>query len=364
LAVALLAVLASWFVGCEREITGNVVSDTSPVSDDCFSCHNGQIDAQQGEWAASTHASGANVDYTNRPLPAGCAKCHNQAGYIDWITTGTLNPPYPNAKAIGCFACHNPHETGNFSLRAGSPVTLVNGDVFDGGRGNQCASCHQSRESVDEITDNFVIASSRFGPHHGPQSDILNASVMYTAFPGADISNTNHKTIVPNACVGCHMVNPTQHQGYEVGGHSNRQDDGLGNNLASNCTQSGCHDAGALEFDDPVTDDPFDFILAEGARDWDEDGTVEGYRTELDGLLEPLRELLIEAGILNPANNLARTGTYEDGHVVGAYWNYVTAEEDQSRGIHNFQLIAGSLKASIEYLESLPLTARADGAAD
>ena len=113
LTLAVVALLLS-IVGCERKIVGDVQVDET-VSDQCFNCHNGQLDVMQGEWANSVHASGANVDYTSRD-GSDCTRCHNQEGFLTWINTGTILATTGNAKAIGCFACPNPHENGDMRL--------------------------------------------------------------------------------------------------------------------------------------------------------------------------------------------------------------------------------------------------------
>ncbi len=352
LVVALIAVLALWLVGCEREITGNVeTADT--VSDQCFGCHNGQMDAMQGEWANSVHASGANVDYTSRPAPFDCTKCHNQEGFIDQVSTGTVNPPYENAKGIGCFACHNPHETGSFELRTVEAVTLPSGDIFDHGLGNLCVQCHQARRTADTITDDFQITSSHWGPHHGNQSDVLQGVNGYENLPGFSGAQSHHRSVVENACVGCHMANEQIHDGYEVGGHSFNMLEPDGSSLAPTCLNASCHGGGSLEFADPTTEHPFDFTLVTGAIDHDHDGIVEGYQTEMMGLADSLKTLLVVQGILDGDGHPVR-GTYADGRLAGAAWNYIVFEEDRSHGIHNFGYTRALLQASIDFVATLP----------
>jgi hypothetical protein len=336
-AVLLVAVTA----GCERKVEGTV-STESPVSDACFDCHNGQQDAQQGEWAHSVHASGENVDYTSRE-GSDCVRCHQQDGFIHWVNTGTLLPNPGNAKAIGCFACHNPHENGNFALRSSGPVTLVTGDIYDVGASNLCARCHQGRGTdPNTIVDGIDVTSNRYGPHHGPQGDLLNGTIGYESFPGFVKGESLHRSVVTDGCKGCHMNYANSHAGYEVGGHSVNMKDEAGNDLAANCTDAACHGAGTLQFDDPVTSEPYDFILTSAGGD--------GYQTIVQQKLDSLQILLEIAGIYNPANGRNFTGVFADGNVVGAYWNWEMIKEDRSLGIHNFQYVNSLLDASIAYL--------------
>jgi len=358
LTLAAAALLLS-VVGCERKIVGDVQVDET-VSDQCFNCHNGQLDAMQGEWANSIHASGANVDYTSRD-GSDCVRCHNQEGFITWVTTGTILASAGNAKAIGCFSCHNPHENGDLRLRIATPATMVTGAVFDVGPANICARCHQSRETPAVITDPYTITSSRFGPHHSPQGDLLIASAGYEGFSDFTPTATLHKDVIKNpfdptevgGCTGCHMGYANTHEGYDVGGHSWNMDDEAGNSLAANCKTSGCHDAGALAFTNPTSGEPYDYKLTVGAVDWDNDGVVEGYQTEMEGMLDSLRTLLDLQNIYNPSTGLAVTGTYA-GDLAGAYWNYALVVDDHSVGIHNWEYTAGLIKASIEYVAALP----------
>ncbi len=353
LLLVLAGLLLAAMTGCERKVEGTVaVEDT--VSDQCFNCHNGQLDAMQGEWANSVHASGANVDYTSR-VGSECVRCHNQQGFITWITTGTIEDSTGNAKAIGCFACHNPHEFGDLRRRTTAPVTMAAGDVFDVGGANLCANCHQARE-YPTITDGYTITSSRFGPHHSQQGDMLIASVGYESFAGFTPASSLHKDVVRDGCIGCHMGYSNTHEGYDVGGHSWNMKDEAGNNLATNCKTSGCHGAGTLAFGTAGAFGPYDFRRADtaSAKDWDDDGVKEGYQTEMEGMLDSLATLLDLHNILNPSTGLAVPGTYADGDLVGAYWNYITVEDDHSLGIHNWEYMAGLIEASRDYVATLP----------
>lgn len=355
-----VAVLLLSVAGCERKIVGDVQVDET-VSDQCFNCHNGQLDAIQGEWANSVHASGENVDYTSRD-GSDCVRCHNQEGFLTWIATGTLAPSTGNSKAIGCFACHNPHENGDLRLRVTAATTMVTGAVYDVGVSNICARCHQSRETPAVIVDPYTITSSRFGPHHGPQGDLLISTAGYEGLPGYSKTETLHRDVLKNpfdptedgGCTGCHMNYANTHAGYNVGGHSWNMLDEEGNSLAATCKTSGCHDAGALAFTNPTSGEPFDYILTVGAADWDNDGIVEGYQTEMEGMLDSLRTLLDLQNIYNPSTGLAVTGTYP-AHLAGAYWNYILIEEDRSLGIHNWEYNKSLIEASIAYVSGLPI---------
>ncbi|MEW6412784.1 MAG: hypothetical protein AB1483_09965 [Candidatus Zixiibacteriota bacterium] len=339
--LALLLLIAA---GCDREISGNVEydDDFANASEDCLACHSGYLDQAQGEWANSTHASGNNIDYTNRG-GTDCTKCHNEEGYLSFLETGTLpDVPFASVSAIGCFTCHNPHETGTLELRQTEAVALIDGAVFDHGAANQCAACHQSRFAGSAITADQSV-NSRFGPHHSNQSDMIDGTGGYE-FPGEDYEFplSPHANQVDNACVGCHMGDPRTHVGYQLGGHSfNMAVEGIDETLVGVCATSSCHGEDVEEFD---------FAADE---DYDGDGDIEGYQTEMDGLLEELAMLLTTQGVLDDGSPFS--GTIADPHLAGALYNYVYVEEDQSRGIHNFNYARSLIEASIDYVSGLPV---------
>lgn len=340
--IVTLAAFVAWTAGCERTVTTEGSSQTGADANSCFTCHNGdgRLEQAEGEWDNSIHASGNNIDYTNRGGGSDCTRCHDHQGFVDFLETGAINAPYDVVSAIHCHTCHSPHETGNFELRTTAPFVLANNATFDHGKGNLCVNCHHARASETAITTtNFQITNSRFGPHHGPQGDMIQGTNMYTRFPGYVYATSTHANAVRDACAGCHMGNEQTHDGYKVGGHSfNMVDEETGSNLVRFCTP--CHATATSTYDFTAN------------QDYDGDTVIEGYQTELDGLAATLRALLVGEGLLNNSTGLAIVQTVADGHKAGALWNYVTYTEDQSRGIHNFKYISSVLKASIAYLEA------------
>lgn len=336
--VALIGVIA----GCERKVVVENADDGG--SSNCFTCHTESNTAflqAQGEWANSVHASGSNVDYTNRGGGSDCTRCHNHAGFIEFLTTGSLSAPYDQVSAIHCFTCHAPHETGTMDLRTVAAYTLDNLVSFDHGKGNLCVNCHHSRGSGTTFADGYVITSSRFGPHHGPQGDMIQGTNGYQGFPGYTLQTSTHSTVVRDACAGCHMGSATSHDGYAIGGHSwNMVDDETGSNIVGYCTP--CH-AGA------TSTTGYNFIAP---ADYDGDAAIEGYQSEFEGLLARLKAELVTDGLINNATDGSIPQTVADRHKVGALWNYKFAEEDQSRGIHNFKYIKSLMEASIAYLQA------------
>ncbi len=338
--MAVLAVFALLMteVGCERKVVNEGKNSNELTS--CFTCHadnDSRLLQAKGEWQNSVHASGDNIDYTNRG-GSPCAKCHQHQGFVDFVTTGVIHPPYANVAAIHCFTCHAPHSTGNLNLRTEAPVSLANGVSFDHGAGNLCANCHQALMSVTTITDSLKLTSSRWGPHHGTQADILQGTNGYQ-YAGYDYESSGHATDVEEACAGCHMANPTIHDGYKVGGHSFTMiDEETGSNLVKYCNN--CHPS---------------------AEDYD----YAGIQTEAIAKMDTLRSLLLVGGVLADVNGeylpnvpTDDTLTIADKNIAGALFNYLLIEADRSEGVHNAKYIIGLLDSSIEYLRTnLPVLA-------
>lgn len=325
------------FVGCERKV---VIENGTSEFTDCFVCH-GDTDAlivtAQQEWGNSVHGSGRYVDYTNRST---CPQCHDHQGFLEYWETGEVNAPYENVTAIHCFTCHAPHTTGTLNLRYPEAYDLMNGVEFDHGKGNLCAHCHHSRFDVDEITDNYDWGSTRFPSHHGPQADMIQGTGGFE-MAGYTYNQSTHKTAVENACVGCHMTNVENHEGYKIGGHTwNMEDPETGENLYELCAE--CHDAAGDAED-------YDFRNPGDSTDYDWNGQLDGYQTEVEGLLDSLG-VLLQADSLLTGSGSPIPQTIADANKAGALHNYGMIEEDRSEGVHNFGYIVSLLQNSIDYM--------------
>ncbi len=339
LLLVLLAAALLFVWGCERNVTNEVVNEVAAAN--CFGCHNdmdGKLQQAEGEWNNSTHASGASIDYTNRVPPNDCVRCHDHQGFVDWILTGAVNPPYENVSAIHCFTCHAPHTTGNLELRTIEPVTLANSVVFDAGSANLCSNCHSARDYFAEFTLPFTLPS-RWGPHHSNQSDMIRGTGGYQ-YAGYTYASDPHYTAVENACIGCHMGNPQIHAGYQLGGHSfnMREHEDPTVTLGPQCTT--CHPKITSDFD--VNIDSVDF---------DGNGEIEGYQTEMGIMLDDLRARLVAGGLLNNSTGQpVRNRVVASADSLGALWNWFWIEEDQSHGMHNWDYSVGLVKSSINFL--------------
>jgi hypothetical protein len=289
---------------------------------ECMQCHadDSVIRAINVEWQNSIHASGNNIDRNTPP----CSRCHTGEGFIDYVSTGvpdTIDMP----GLITCFSCHRPHENRNFNLRTMTAVSLENGGIFDRGTGNLCANCHMARllsPAIPSTPDGTVnITSTRWGPHHGTQADVLSGQNAYV-FPGSTYANSPHTTAVTNGCPTCHMATPI---GNKAGGHTMIMTYD-GGQLLTGCKQSGCH-AGVSGFD-------FDYL---------------GYQDSVAAKLNALETVLVADSLLNSdlLFNAPKTVT---GIQAGAVYNYFLFKEDRSLGVHNTQYTLDALNASISAL--------------
>lgn len=334
-----LGVAALLAIGCTREITGDVeLADNS--SSDCFGCHDYGIDLgtkvkrAMRQWENSAHGSGDNMRSSGS-----CAGCHTTEGFIERITGEDITSGAFNA--VGCFACHDPHENGDFQLRTIAAVELGNGAIYDRNESNLCVECHHGRRNVDTYVADSTKLSSHFGPHHNCQGDMLIGENAYE-YAGYDYDdNSWHSTGVEDGCLKCHFeVNDA----YDMGGHTFWMSTEDGDENTDACNVDGCH-VNDTEIDDFDRVTPYDF---------DDDGdNAEGVQTEIGDLLTELETLLLAAGLISgdpgdthPTANLV----VPDIDSVGAVFNFEFVMSDKSKGIHNTRYAAALLISSINYM--------------
>lgn len=302
----------------------------------CVACHsNTHREPINGSFDLSKHGTGTAFGYagsrggddpTNR-----CAQCHGEQGYLDYINLGEANEDgYENPSPISCTTCHDQHSTFDFendgfdfALRTFDPVTLVLDPTYTidfGNTSNNCITCHQPRSSypvpADDGTGLYEITSDRFGPHHGPQSTMLEG-ILGANVPGAEgypgIAQHPHRKF--SSCTQCHMA-PSDN--IEEGLHS------WNINIATSNACTTCH--------------------PDGAND-----QLEGFDTDI----ATLKQKLYDIGILTDLNgdpNRSVLGEYSVKQAQAA-WNYMTLIEDRSKGVHNPDYTKALLQNSIEALE-------------
>jgi len=362
----------------------------------CIDCHSStHRDVIKDAYALSGHANGSSW---SRGSNGECARCHNNQGYIDYLSgqfyeideTGDPNEyvlddaGYPVTDANGdyipnpdynpnygdyledangnyiqtanwegyaqttpiyCTGCHNPekghrsfdfeNDGNDYALRNIDPIKLfidssVTLDMTSTadplGRSNTCINCHQPRNSYPvpsgSGTDMITITSQRYGPHHGPQSVILEGIMGAniagsTGYPGRGTGT--HKT--GSSCTNCHMGVTTD--GTD-GSHTWEP-------TLNTCVQ--CHTSMTSIPDEiPGFEDFYtlhDLLVAKGYIS--ASGSVQGGN----------------GGNASSSNPLVVP--VKDAQVI---WNYKTIEEDKSNGIHNPNYVRALLKNSIEALQN------------
>jgi hypothetical protein len=321
--LVLVAVVALGFgaASCSRDIT--YVEQPIPGPQGCFECHSDTttfLVAAAGQWENSAHASGRTLNENT----GNCSGCHTSEGFVA-RTKGAAPGSVDNPTAIHCFTCHAPHTNGDFQLRWNTIAKLQNGAQFDLGAGNLCVACHQARRNVKTYVTNPVTLSTRFGPHHGVQGDMLIGSNGYE-YAGYTYEITNHRSALDDGCLDCHFKTGI---GYVVGGHSFNMESELGGEEVRNVAAcADCH--GSIE----------DFNDVGGVQE-----TVDQYAEELAGILQG-------AGLIGTDGLPLAVTTSADS--AGAVWNYLMATEDRSHGVHNPKYILGLLKSAIEFMQGTP----------
>src|SRR5262249_28361047 len=167
----------------------NFISRTV-ASGDCNQCHDAPTHHIKGtEWYVSGHASTTRIP--SGPSRINCVGCHTSEAFIGRINGDTTtNTVYG---AIGCQTCHEPHgdttPTNNVHLlRVLGSVKMPDGTVVtNAGNGALCLQCHHNRNgSVTNILANYPLGKptwqggSSFGPHDGPQGDMIEGVNAWT----------------------------------------------------------------------------------------------------------------------------------------------------------------------------------------
>jgi len=295
----------------------------------CIACHSESHRTPIiNSFAKSSH-SDQTIMYTGQDLAsytngvsASCTKCHTSEGYINYIE-GKPAVKSEMPSGVSCTTCHSKHSTFDFendghdyALRTMEAVTLDTDDSYTidyGNASNSCLVCHQPRSKapVDDGTGMYLQASSRFYPHYGGQSTVLEGiQGSYIEVDGAvelpAIGTSAHRTGA--SCTSCHMGTSTD---AEKGLHTFKVS-------LDSCTD--CHGATPP--------------------------------TEVAGLADDMAVLkakLIALGLLDEAGNTPKQTEKVPFKQVQALWNYVTVYKDGSHGVHNptytKALITNALKA-------------------
>ncbi len=326
--------------------------DGADGSATCILCHSDDqnILTKTRQYDNSAHAMGHTSGYTNRSFGPSynCAACHTSQGYLENLV-GASNVPYANVTQPNCYTCHKIHDTyteadwalqqeGTLEPNTGSPG-------MDLGAGNQCVGCHQFATLYLEneaLWANFddggntsveiTAGEKRAGVHHAPQYNLFAGMDLFE-FTGSSAypSDSHVAGKTEDGCVTCHM-----NDGFgDLTGHSMSMTwefHGSDNyNWPASCLD--CHTSGG---------------------DNDIDAKFEEVKAGTDALLEQLYTILVDAGIMYPADTpgnayLMMPGTFTT-NLTAAHVNYNAIREDKSHGFHNAGYITAILDNTIESL--------------
>lgn len=315
------------------------VMSISLAAENCAICHDGGHHVFPAQWRVSNHAT---FDASGGRTQASCAQCHDGQGFVDWIKSGKqpLTAGYSSSTQITCAACHDPHSVENPHQLRTMDVTLSDGETVTGaGNGTICMNCHQARQNAVEYTNDYLNnLSTHYGPHHGPQADVISAKNAITF--GNNIPTSPHLEATGDACVTCHMFPGTTDPDGNVilvGSHTFKMSDDNGVDNVAACAP--CHGDIGTSFSDKK-------YYVNGNADLDGNGVAEGLQIEVEGLLEQLKALLPQ----DANGNVAITDSSVTLTEAQAAYDYFMIEEDRSFGIHNPAFIYGLLASSIQAL--------------
>jgi hypothetical protein len=328
--------------GSLHEAGADVVAiSKSQGSADCGQCHDSPTNhIKTAEWNNSMHAV-----TTRDPSGAGregCVGCHTGTGFQNRLNNVT--PVDTTYTAINCQTCHDPHgqtspDTAAHLIRNLQPVKLADGTtVPDGGTGKLCMNCHMSRQNASTYAATAA-ASTHFGPHDGPQADMLEGVNGFTF--GTFIPSSAHWFVVPDSCVTCHMqtVASTNKAFTHAGGHTFAMSSKADANTPAVELVAACQTCHGPKVD------TFNFAL----MDYDGDGKIDGVQTEVQHLLDKLSALLPPVGQSKTALTIDSTWTRTQ---LEAGYNWQFVNNDGSKGVHNTAYAVGLLKQSIVVLQN------------
>lgn len=306
--------------------------DGKDGAESCGLCHNMSefLTAKISQYNNSVHAAGKNINQTG----ASCAQCHTSMGFRNFLADGST-PAITNPTPINCRTCHPIHESyslDDYSLRTNTAVNLIVGNAqYNYGNSNLCANCHQARSVSPYPVEggaNVTITNARYGPHYGPQSNMLAGKGPYPIPGSMPYLNSAHTNLVTDGCVTCHMSPATANW---AGGHQMNvaytTPAGASAYQYTGCLASGCHTTTA-----EVT------------------ALINPNRTEIAGLITTLKEKLQDKGLLN-AQELVPTPKTMTQMEAAAIMNYKFVYGDHSYGAHNYRFTKALLVNTIESLE-------------
>lgn len=290
----------------------------------CMDCHSTESMMNiQAQFTTSVHSAGAiAVDYAGGR--SYCAPCHSHEQFVQTMQLGGVLGNITNPSAWQCNTCHGIHESftsSDYALRTTDPVAAnwnSEKTIDVGGNSNLCAVCHQSRRPEPNLSapgETFEITSTHYGPHHGPQANILLGEGFAEIAGDEAYPAPGSYVHFDFSCTGCHM-----HDAGTGSNHSFNPD-------LSKCTE--CHSS-ATDFD------------------------IAGTQTAVAGQLDDLRDKLLALGVIEGDEEHGYhpvVGTYPMLHAQ-AFFNWIGLVEDRSLGVHNPGYVKALLANTIAALDA------------
>jgi hypothetical protein len=179
-------------------------------------------------WAGSAHANAESEPFRHwdaedpKEVPVTCAKCHSEAGYLDFLgadgtAAGTVENPAPVDTVVSCTACHNPVTVGKTSVVFPSGVEITGLD-----KSARCMECHQGRASTQTVNDAIAkaavdvdVVSADLGfvnIHYFAAAASLFGSEVHGAYEYEGQSYAGKNLHVPgyDSCAQCHNPHSLQ----------------------------------------------------------------------------------------------------------------------------------------------------------
>lgn len=175
-------------------------------------------------WLASPHGDYHSLSFTywNREgeVPVGCAACHSQPGFVDFLgadgsTPGQVDRPAAINAPIGCASCHTS------AAHALDAVAFPSGVTVEGlGTSATCSVCHQGRQSGDAVAaatgalgEDEVSADLAFiNVHYGVAAAIMHGADTRGGYhyPGRAYAGRFRHVPSASTCTDCHDAHTTQ----------------------------------------------------------------------------------------------------------------------------------------------------------
>lgn len=175
-------------------------------------------------WLASPHGNYRSESFTHwnkeGQVPANCAACHSQPGFVDFLgadgsAPGKVDAPAATNAPIGCAACHTS------AAHTLSSVRFPSGLSVDGlGKSAVCNVCHQGRTSSDTVAaatnglreDDVSPKLAFVNIHYGVAAAVMRGTQVRAGYqyPGRNYAGRFQHVPSANTCVACHNAHTTR----------------------------------------------------------------------------------------------------------------------------------------------------------